>query len=138
MFQLVNVCTVAESGSATLFKRETKTLYKNTFSKCYTSMHCVQMQVLQSLKLNNHPYYVNIGALTQREGWDDIHHPPLFHTVQKLTQWEMGSHLKCVPIAHVLTVHCLKWLKFHFSELENSRLFAESLVPIGWIIFLGL
>ena len=26
MFQLVNVCTVAESGSATLFKRETKTL----------------------------------------------------------------------------------------------------------------
>ena len=35
-------------------------------------------------------------------------------------------------------VHCFKWLKFHFGEPENSRLFAEFLVPIGGIIFLGL
>ena len=35
-------------------------------------------------------------------------------------------------------VHCLKWLKFHFCEPENSRPFAEFLVPIGRIIFLGL
>ena len=34
--------------------------------------------------------------------------------------------------------HCFKWLKFHFCELENSRLFAEFLVPIGGIIFSGL
>ena len=25
----------------------------------------------------------------------------------------------------LLLQHCLKWLKFHFFELENSRLFAE-------------
>ena len=37
-----------------------------------------------------------------------------------------------------VSAHCLKWLKFHFFELENSRLFAEFLVPIGWIIFSGL
>ena len=37
-----------------------------------------------------------------------------------------------------LPAHCLKWLKFHFCEPENSRPFAEFLVPIGRIIFLGL
>ena len=25
-------------------------------------------------------------------------------------------------------IHCFKWLKFHFSELENSRLFTECLL----------
>ena len=34
--------------------------------------------------------------------------------------------------------HCFKWLKFHFCELENSRLFDEFLIPLGVIIFLGL
>ena len=38
----------------------------------------------------------------------------------------------------VRKLYCLKWLKFQFFELENSSLFAEFLVPIGWIIFLGL
>ena len=37
-----------------------------------------------------------------------------------------------------VALHCLKWLKFNFFELENSRLFAEFVVPIGRIIFLGL
>ena len=31
-----------------------------------------------------------------------------------------------------------KWLKFHFWELENSRLFAEFLVLIGWIMYVYL
>ena len=35
-------------------------------------------------------------------------------------------------------LHCYKWLMFHFCELENSRLFAEFLVLIDWIIFSGL
>ena len=34
-------------------------------------------------------------------------------------------------------LHCFRWLKFHFGEPENSRLFAKFLVPIGGIIYLG-
>ena len=49
-----------------------------------------------------------------------------------------GSNLGLEPPRSAENTHCLKWLKFHFCEPENSRLFAEFLVPIGWIIFLGL
>ena len=57
--------------------------------------------------------------------------PPILsaETLQKLPE-------KIREIANEL--HCFKWLKFHFCELENSRLFDEFLVPMGWIIFLGL
>ena len=35
-------------------------------------------------------------------------------------------------------MHCFNWLKFHFCELENSRLFAEFLIHIDGFIFIGL
>ena len=47
------------------------------------------------------------------------------------------AHPLTTPLPHAQPVHCFKWLKFHFCEPENSRLFTEFLVPIGWIIFLG-
>ena len=49
-----------------------------------------------------------------------------------------GSNLGLEPPRSAENTHCLKWLKFHFCEPENSRPFAEFLVPIGRIIFLGL
>ena len=33
-------------------------------------------------------------------------------------------------VQHMVLLHCFKWLKFHFWELENSRLFAEILDPV--------
>ena len=47
-----------------------------------------------------------------------------------------GSAPECSQVATAGSAqHCFKWLKFHFCEPENSCLFAEFIVPIGWIIF---
>ena len=43
-----------------------------------------------------------------------------------LASWPFPS----VQHWQAMLVHCFKWLKFNFCELENSRLFAEFLMPV--------
>ena len=70
-------------------------------------MRCVQMQVRQSLKLNNHLLYSTMSILGLSHKERDkmifiiVHCSTLFGNSLN-GRW--GSHLKCVPIAHVLTV----------------------------------
>ena len=60
----------------------------------------------------------------------------LYHRPHELTRLSNAMRWYCSLAEPML--HCFKWLKFHFGEPENSSLFAEFLVPIGGIIFLGL
>ena len=61
----------------------------------------------------------------------------LIHSLRWGSMADKPCASRC-PCPSIAGLHCVKWLKFHFCALENSHLFAKFLVPIGWIIFLGL
>ena len=101
---------------------------------------CISQKTIQSKPENRYRQQMSLKSPTTDEVKCISHKTTVPAREQIYTDGKYASNHPQPMRLNVLVrkLYCLKWLKFQFFELENSSLFAEFLVPIDWIIFLGL